>query len=135
MAVHVVLALLVSGPLSGIALAQGPIRDVNDGNALRRECAAVLDAASCDLHVGTGDPVEHGSDMGQCLGLVAGVWHTHMMMVDEFGSRSAFCPPGSLAAEDMTRIVTGYLERHPAELDSWDTVLVLRAFSLRPPCS
>ena len=73
--------------------------------------------------------------MGQCLGLVSGVWHTHMMMVDEFDSRSAFCPTASSSAGEMARIVNRYLQTYPAELDEWDTVLILRAFMAVYPCS
>ena len=116
------------------ALAQGPTPNVNDGSALQRECEAALSAIDDDV-VPDRDPVERGSDMGQCLGLVTGVWHAHMMMVDEFDSRSAFCPTTSLSAGEMARLVSRYLQEHPAELDQWDTVLILRAFIMDYPCS
>ncbi|GEM_PF-6999800 len=123
--------------------AQGPTPNVNDGNALQRECKTALEMNEVE-EVGELEEVEdevgagalgRGSDMGQCLGLVSGVWHTHMMMVDEFDSGSAFCPTNSISAGEMARIVDQYLETHPVEMDQWDTVLVLRAFMLAYPCS
>jgi hypothetical protein len=30
------------------------------------------------------NPVDRGSDIGECLGLVSGAWRTHMSMVDVF---------------------------------------------------
>lgn len=117
--------------------AQGPTPNVNDGNALQRECQTALarnDEEEAEDEPGAG-ALGRGSDMGQCLGLVSGVWHTHMMMVDEFDSRSAFCPVSSISAGEMARIVDRYLETHPVEMDQWDTVLILRAFILAYPCS
>ena len=35
----------------------------------------------------------------------------------------------------MARIVDAYLQTHPAELDSWDTVLIMRAFVDAFPCN
>ena len=122
--------------------AQGPTPNVNDGNALQRECKTALrmnddeevEEAEDENEPGAG-ALGRGSDMGQCLGLVSGVWHTHMMMIDEFDSRSAFCPTNSISAGEMARIVDQYLETHPVEMDQWDTVLILRAFMLAYPCS
>jgi hypothetical protein len=131
---RVVLVFLMCGVTSVEALAQGPTPNVNDGDALQRECATALRAADDEPEAGR-NPVERGSDMGQCLGLVSGVWHTHMMMVDEFDSRSAFCPTASIGAGEMARIVNRYLQTYPAELDQWDTVLILRAFMAVYPCS
>ena len=117
------------------AAAQRPIPDVNDGNALARECGAAINQADG----GAVDPdraeMERGSDMGQCLGLVTGVWHTHMIMVDDFGGREAFCATEQVSAGRMARIVDAYLQTHPAELESWDTVLILRAFVDAFPCN
>ena len=134
MASRLGLLLLLCGLTPVDILAQGPTPNVNDGSALQRECAAALSAADNDPETGR-DSVERGSDMGQCLGLVSGVWHTHMMMVDEFDSRSAFCPTASISAGEMARIVNRYLQTYPAELDQWDTVLILRAFMAIYPCS
>ena len=124
----------------GPALAQQPISNVNDGQALQRECRSAIDAAdtgpTTNSGSGTGpdDLLERGSDMGQCLGLVSGVWHTHMIMVDEFGSPEAFCPTKSISAGQMARIVDAYLAVHSAELQLWDTVLIMRAFVDEYPC-
>jgi hypothetical protein len=110
---------------------------VNDGTALQRECKTALkmnEVEEVEDEPGAG-ALGRGSDMGQCLGLVSGVWHTHMMMVDEFDSGSAFCPTNSISAGEMARIVDHYLETHPVEMDQWDTVLILRAFMLAYPCS
>ena len=117
--------------------AQGPIPDVNDGNALQRECGEALNQAdnAGAGSIGTREEVERGSDMGQCLGLVTGVWHTHMMMVDDFGSREAFCANEIVSAGRMARIVDAYLKRYPGELKMWDTVLILRAFIREFPCN
>jgi hypothetical protein len=117
--------------------AQGPTPNVNDGTALQRECKTALkmnEVEEVEDEPGAG-ALGRGSDMGQCLGLVSGVWHTHMMMVDEFDSGSAFCPTNSISAGEMARIVDHYLETHPVEMDQWDTVLILRAFMLAYPCS
>ncbi len=150
------LLLLMCGLTPVGILAQGPTPNVNDGNALQRECTTALRAVDDDPFLGRprrlvtrprrgGHPrwvqptasnlIGRGSDMGQCLGLVSGVWHTHMMMVDEFDGRSAFCPTASISAGEMARIVNRYLQTHPAELDQWDTVLILRALMTVYPCS
>ena len=84
--------------------------NVNDGHALQRECITALQAVD-DAPPTDRDPVERGSDMGQCLGLVSGVWHTHMMMVDEFESQAAFCPSVSISAGEMARIVVPDISR------------------------
>ena len=124
----------------GPTLAQQPIPNVNDGQALQRECRSAIDAAdngpATNKGSGTGldDLLEWGSDTGQCLGLVSGVWHTHMIMVDEFKSPEAFCPTQSISAGQMARIVDAYLAVHPAELQLWDTVLIMRAFVDEYPC-
>ena len=117
--------------------AQRPIPDVNDGNALQRECGEALNQADNPGtgSIGTREEVERGSDMGQCLGLVTGVWHTHMMLVDDFGSREAFCANEVVSAGRMARIVDAYLKRYPGELKMWDTVLILRAFIREFPCN
>ena len=117
--------------------AQRPIPDVNDGNALQRECGEALNQAdnAGAGAIGTREEVERGSDMGQCLGLVTGVWHTHMMLVDDFGSREAFCANEIVSAGRMARIVDAYLKRYPGELKMWDTVLILRAFIREFPCN
>ena len=116
------------------AAAQRPIPDVNDGNALARECGAAISQADGGPVDTTREEMERGSDMGQCLGLVTGVWHTHMIMVDDFGGREAFCATETVSAGRMARIVDAYLKAHPAELESWDTVLILRAFVDAFPC-
>ena len=123
----------------GPALAQQPIRDVNDGHALQRECRSAIDAAdngpaTNDRSDSGREDLERGSDMGQCLGLVSGVWHTHMIMVEEFGSPEVFCPALSISAGEMARIVHAYLAVHSAELQLSDTVLILRAFVDEYPC-
>ena len=112
----------------------GPSPDVNDGNALARECGAALSQADGGPVDPDREEMERGSDMGQCLGLVTGVWHTHMIMVDDFGSREAFCATETLSAGRMARIVDAYLKDNPAELTMWDTVLILRAFVNAFPC-
>lgn len=116
------------------AVAQRPIPDVNDGNALARECGAAISQADGGPVDPDRDEVERGSDMGQCLGLVTGVWHTHMIMVDDFGGREAFCATETVSAGRMARIVDAYLKENPAELTMWDTVLILRAFVNAFPC-
>lgn len=119
--------------------AQRPTPNVNDGNALQRECETALraadrgpDAADSDEEQ---DDVERGYHMGQCLGLVSGVWHTHMLMVDEFDGDIAFCPSRTISTGEMARLVSRYLQVHPAELGEWDTVLILRSFMDAYPCS
>lgn len=116
------------------AAAQRPIPDVNDGNALARECGAAISQADGGPVDPDRDEVERGSDMGQCLGLVTGVWHTHMIMVDDFGGREAFCATETVSAGRMARIVDAYLKENPTELTMWDTVLILRAFVNAFPC-
>ena len=117
------------------AAAQRPIPNVNDGNALARECGAAINQADGGPVDPEREEMERGSDMGQCLGLVTGVWHTHMIMVDDFGGREAFCATEQVSAGRMARIVDAYLQTHPAELDSWDTVLIMRAFVDAFPCN
>ena len=117
------------------AAAQRPIPDVNDGNALARECGAAISQADGGPVDTEREEMERGSDMGQCLGLVTGVWHTHMIMVDDFGGREAFCATETVSAGRMARIVDAYLNTHPVELESWDTVLILRAFVDAFPCN
>lgn len=119
------------------AAAQRPVPNVNDGVALQRECGEAINQAdnAGEGSIGTREEVERGSDMGQCLGLVTGVWHTHMMMVDDFGGREAFCATETISAGQMARIVDAYLKDHPGELKMWDTVLILRAFVNAFPCN
>ncbi len=116
------------------AAAQRPIPNVNDGNALARECGAALNQADGGPVDPDRDEMERGSDMGQCLGLVTAVWHTHMIMVDDFGGREAFCATETISAGGMALIVDAYLKDNPAELTMWDTVLILRAFVDAFPC-
>ena len=78
--------------------------------------------------------MERGVHMGQCLGLVSAVWHTHKLMVDAFESRQAFCPTAILSAGQMARLVHAYLSVHPDELDRWDTQLILEAYADAYPC-
>jgi len=119
------------------AAAQRPIPNVNDGVALQRECGEAINQADNGGEGGEGtrSEMERGSDMGQCLGLVTGVWHTHMMMVDDLGSREAFCATETVSAGQMARIVDAYLKNNPGELKMWDTVLILRAFMTAFPCN
>ena len=117
------------------AAAQRPIPDVNDGNALARECGAAISQADGGPVDPDREEMERGSDMGQCLGLVTGVWHTHMIMVDDFGAAEAFCATEQVSAGRMARIVDAFLKTHPGELESWDTVLILRAFVDAFPCN
>jgi len=124
-----VLAILVVGP----AEAQGPTPNVNDGAALLRECGTALRAADGGA-VLEEDPVERGVHMGQCLGLVSAVWHTHKLMVDAFGSRQAFCPAGLISAGQMARLVHAHLAERPDELERWDVELILEAFGESYPC-
>lgn len=133
-------AVVVFGLGVGVGHAQGPIPNVNDGTALQRECETALlaaddgpDAPERDT-AEPGDDIERGYHMGQCLGLVSAVWHTHMLMVEEFDGRDAFCPRSSISTGEMARIVSRYLQVNPAELGEWDTVLILRAFIAAYPC-
>ena len=125
------LLLLATAPA---AAQQRPIANVNDGHALARECGAAIAQADGGPVDPDRDEMERGSDMGQCLGLVTGVWHTHMIMVDDFGGRDAFCATEVVSAGTMARIVDAYLTEHPGELDLWDTVLIMRAFVDAFPC-
>ena len=137
------LILAVAVGSASVALAQGPTPNVNDGTALQRECETALRAAdrrtdgSADATAEEADQdeMERGYHMGQCLGLVSGVWHTHMLMVDEFAGDIAFCPSRTISTGQMARLVSRYLQVHPAELGEWDTVLILRAFMDAYPCS
>ena len=134
-----VLALAAGGALLLLAVApaaaqQRPIANVNDGHALARECGAAIAQADGGPMDPDRDEMERGSDMGQCLGLVTGVWHTHMIMVDDFGGRDAFCATEVVSAGAMARIVDAYLQEHPEELPLWDTVLIMRAFVDAFPC-
>ena len=126
------LALAIVVP-AGHAAAQRPTPNVNDGHALLRECGVALRAADGGPVIDP-DPVARGVDMGQCLGLVSAVWHTHALMVDTFGSRAAFCPPGSISAGQMARLVHAYLTQHPDDLGGWDAELILTAFGDAYPC-
>ena len=141
MRIAVLTAVVSLGLGVGGAYAQGPIPNVNDGTALQRECETALLAADEDPDAAAerdtaepGDDVERGYHMGQCLGLVSAVWHTHMLMVEEFDGRDAFCPRSSISTGEMARIVSRYLQVNPAELGEWDTVLILRAFIDAYPC-
>lgn len=118
---------------SGLAAAQGPTPGVDDGAALLLECGSALRAADGGA-VLEENPVERGVHMGQCLGLVSAVWHTHKLMVDAFDSRQAFCPTAILSAGQMARLVHAYLTVHPNELERWDTQLILEAYADAYPC-
>ena len=118
---------------SGAAAAQGPTPGLDDGNALLVECGSALRAADGGAVIEE-NPVERGVHMGQCLGLVSAVWHTHKLMVDAFESRQAFCPTAILSAGQMARLVHAYLTVHPDELDRWDTQLILEAYADAYPC-
>lgn len=126
------LFVLAAVPLSA---GQGPIENVNDGNALQRECSAALQAAADRAErPDDADDMDAGFDTGQCLGLVSAVWHTHMLMVDEFSGDVAFCPSRSISTGQMARVVDDYLKQHPRELNEWDTVLIMRAYIDNYPC-
>jgi hypothetical protein len=97
------------------------------------ECGSALRAADGGA-VLEENPVERGVHMGQCLGLVSAVWHTHKLMVDAYRSRQAFCPTAILSAGQMARLVHAYLTEHTDELDRWDTQLILEAYANAYPC-
>ena len=124
------LVLVATG---GHVAAQRPTPNVNDGKALLRECGVALRAADGGPVIDP-DQVARGVDMGQCLGLVSAVWHTHQLMVSAFDSREAFCPAASISSGQMARLVHAYLAQHPEDLDRWDTELILEAFSDAFPC-
>ena len=124
---------LVLVATAGRAAAQLPTPNVNDGNALLRECGAALRAADGGPVIES-NPVERGIQMGQCLGLVSAVWHTHEMMVETFDGRTAFCPSASISSGQMARLVHAYLIQHSDDLDRWDTELILDAFNDAYPC-
>ena len=125
---------LVFVATAGRAAAQLPTPNVDDGNALLRECGAALRAADGGPVIES-DPVERGIQMGQCLGLVSAVWHTHEMMVETFDSRTAFCPSASISAGQMARVVHAFLTLHPDDLGRWDAELILQAFADAYPCN
>ena len=127
-----VLALVFVATAEGVA-AQLPIPDVNDGSALLRECAAALRAADGGPAIES-NAVERGMQMGQCLGLVSAVWHTHEIMVETFDGRPAFCPAASISAGQMARVVHAFLTLHPDDLHRWDAELILQAFGDAYPC-
>jgi len=118
---------------SGLSAGQGPTPGVDDGAALLLECGTALRAADGGA-VLEENPVERGVHMGQCLGLVSAVWHTHKLMVDAFDSRQAFCPTAILSAGQMARLVHAYLTVHPDDLERWDTQLILEAYADAYPC-
>ena len=124
---------LVFVATAGRAAAQLPTPNVNDGNALLRECGAALRAADGGPVIES-NPQERGIQVGQCLGLVSAVWHTHQMMVERFGGRAAFCPSASVSAGQMARVVHGFLTLHPDDLGRWDAELILQAFADAYPC-
>ena len=126
-----VLALVLG--CAGHAVAQLPTPNVNDGSALLRECGAALRAADGGPVIES-IPVERGMQMGQCLGLVSAVWHTHEIMVETFDGRPAFCPPASISAGQMARVVHAFLTLHPDDLGRWDAELILQAFADAYPC-
>ncbi len=121
--------LAAGGPTTASAQTPG----VDDGAALLVECGSALRAADGGA-VLEEDPVERGVHMGQCLGLVSAVWHTHKLMVDAYDSRQAFCPTAILSAGQMARLVHAYLTAHPDELERWDTQLILEAYVDTYPC-
>ena len=125
---------LVFVATAGRAAAQLPTPNVDDGNALLRECGAALRAADGGPVIES-NPVARGMQMGQCLGLVSAVWHTHEMMVETFDSRTAFCPSKSISAGQMARVVHAFLTLHPDDLGRWDAELILQAFAEAYPCN
>ena len=125
---------LVFVATAGRAAAQLPTPNVDDGNALLRECGAALRAADGGPVIES-NPVARGMQMGQCLGLVSAVWHTHEMMVETFDSRTAFCPSASISAGQMARVVHAFLTLHPDDLGRWDAALILQAFAEAYPCN
>ena len=125
---------LVFVATAGRAAAQLPTPNVDDGNALLRECGAALRAADGGPVIES-TPVARGLQMGQCLGLVSAVWHTHEMMVETFDSRTAFCPSASISAGQMARVVHAFLTLHPDDLGRWDAELILQAFADAYPCN
>ena len=125
---------LVFVATAGRAAAQLPTPNGDDGNALLRECGAALRAADGGPVIES-NPVARGMQMGQCLGLVSAVWHTHEMMVETFDSRTAFCPSASISAGQMARVVHAFLTLHPDDLGRWDAELILQAFADAYPCN
>ena len=125
---------LVFVATAGRAAAQLPTPNVDDGNALLRECGAALRAADGGPVIES-NPVARGMQMGQCLGLVSAVWHTHEMMVETFDSRTAFCPSATISAGQMARVVHAFLTLHPDDLGRWDAELILQAFADAYPCN
>lgn len=130
-ATYALVSVLLLPP--GQASAQGPTPNVNDGSALLRECGAALRAADGGPVIES-DPVERGVQMGQCLGLVSAVWHTHELMVEAFASDTAFCPAERISAGQMARVVHAFLAVHPDDLYRWDAELILQAFADAYPC-
>ena len=124
---------LVCIATTGRVAAQLPIPNVNDGSALLRECGAALRAADGGAALES-NSVERGMQMGQCLGLVSAVWHTHEIMVETFDGRPAFCPSASISAGQMARVVHAFLTQHPDDLHRWDAELILQAFGDAYPC-
>ena len=118
---------------AGRVAAQLPTPNVNDGSALLRECGAALRAADGGAALES-NSVERGMQMGQCLGLVSAVWHTHEIMVETFDGRPAFCPSASISAGQMARVVHAFLTQHPDDLHRWDAELILQAFGDTYPC-
>ena len=125
---------LVFVATAGRAAAQLPTPNVDDGNALLRECGAALRAADGGPVIES-NPVARGMQMGQCLGLVSAVWHTHEIMVETFDGRTAFCPSASISAGQMARVVHAFLTLHPDDLGRWDAELILQAFADAYPCN
>ena len=125
---------LVFVATAGRAASQLPTPNVDDGNALLRECGAALRAADGGPVIES-NPVARGMQMGQCLGLVSAVWHTHEMLVETFDSRTAFCPSASISAGQMARVVHAFLTLHPDDLGRWDAELILQAFTDAYPCN
>ena len=125
---------LVFVATAGRAAAQLPTPNVDDGNALLGECGPAARRPDGGLCIES-NPVARGMQMGQCLGLVSAVWHTHEMMVETFDSRTAFCPSASISAGQMARVVHAFLTLHPDDLGRWDAELILQAFAEAYPCN
>ena len=99
-----------------------------DGNQLLKDCLAAVKAL---------DTQEMTNDFGQgrCFGLTKGVMET-IDLVSKISSDLESCfPKVGMTYGQYVRIVTKYLQDHPEELQSNESILILSALGAAYPCN
>ena len=120
-----VLVILLAGSavFPRIGVAEQDVSATNTGNDLLRQCSVWknLDSAA----ITESNSIEIATSVAYCGGLVYGVWHMTMVMLQLRESKVEFPPEATL--DQVIRIVIQYLETHPERLHETNYLLASTA--------